>query len=236
LGPQGITTTIREQARIRVCFRSPRQASTYLLTDTPVAGLSGLTAEFTQPGQFIGDAPGLPPVPGRGYDVDIPTAKAAVAATAGLRPDLDDLTRKAITRVAGQHYTNRHGATTTTITTAMSTTGAPSPGREWTEQDAAELAADIDRLAGAPDALGTPWPDLPKQPPAYRLRPEEALRLALRLLDQPDGTTPSEIERLTGRSQSWVHTRLAEWVDQGAVIRLAYGQYRSAATHHDHSE
>ena len=243
---EGISPTIREQARIRLCFLSLGSAVRWVLGGTRAEPMSYAVREFTAPGQVLGDGPGLEPIPGRGFDTNLAESKASALAHAGRRPVLDAGTAAAMTKATA---TKRNPAGEEDFSRPqheLDDTDADRPAdQRWTDADdqaAAEAHADHADLAGADEpalrevlaqmaaadsVLGRDLPPLPEVPDVKgQLSPPHALRVAETLLRQRDGAAPADIERATGRSRATVNRILAQWREQGLVETHQYGRWR----------
>lgn len=252
---EGISPTIREQARIRLCFLSLGTAVRWVLGGTRAEPMSYAVREFTAPGQVLGDGPGMQPVPGRGFDTNLAESKASAIKHAGRRPVLDAGTAAAMAKAtatrknpAGEDFSRPQHELE-----AAQDGDRPAEER-WTDADAqaaADAHADHAGLAGLADLgatepdlraalaemashdtlLGRDLPPLPTgiKPPKERLSTEQALALVARLVAQPGGTTPAVVELATGRSRSWVFGVLSSWVRDGAAKQPEQGLYVAAA-------
>lgn len=214
---EGISPTMREMAGVRLCFRSKAQAVKWVLGDTPAAPVSHVVTEFDKPGQVLGHAPGLDPIPGRAYDTDLAQAKQAAARNAHKRPSPSRLLTPAL-RNFGQADSN--GANTVTEQAAA-------PARRIDGYDDPQIRTELVAMASGPGVLGQPWPEQPEVPqiPAGRLSTEQALQVAATMLAQPGGTTWQMVARATGRSRSWVFNTLSQWVREGIAIQPEDGRY-----------
>ena len=223
---EGISPTIREQARIRLCFRSPGSAVRWVLGGTRAEPMSYAVREFDTPGQVLGDGPGMEPVPGHTLDTPLAHAKGSALRHAARRPALDALTAAALSKATGEDYTRPQGALMD---------DDDEQGERWTDEDDAAVADETDdglratlsEMARSDTALGKALPPLPKAP-RERLTTEAAISVAATMVGQPGGTTPALVMVATGRSRSWVQDRLAAWVKQGAAIQPTTGVYMAA--------
>jgi len=222
---EGISPTIREQMAVRLCFASSGQAVKWVLHGTPAAQSGDAVLHFEHPGQVLGAAPGLKPIPGRTFDTDIDEAKAIAIRNAERRPDLDELTAAVMRRVAGD-----------VLPPALAAPTDPRPVEQtWTDDDTKavhgmtdeQLRNQIRTDTQTPlNPLGQPWPDkVQPAPPPGDMDVPAALKVMARMVAQPGGTTPKALIEVTGMSQSFVMERLKLWVDQGVVQRPQRGRY-----------
>lgn len=221
---EGISPTIREQCRLRLCFRSSGKAAQYVLGDTPAAPVAYTVTEFDQPGQMLASGPKIAPLQGRTYDTDLAAAKAAGLAHADRKPSADGI----LTKELREFFTRSGGeAEGGEPAPEPNPTGPEGPDTAAPAADDAGLRDTLLRMVNGPGVLGQAWPEIPAAPPKGRLSTETALQVVAAMVRQPDGASPADIQQATGRKKTWVHATLSAWHRDGLVESLGHGRWRA---------